>query len=235
MADVSNIINQYILYRKQSNKEKAQHIDPYPTENDHGSLRTMFPSKSESKQIVGNIAINVKYVPSTSDIPVNNLYYVESTKQYAINIAGIIIKGDLSNIVDYQTPNSARCEYGIDCRSFKKGQPCKYYHDPEDYLKLGFKCPESATRNFTVGSWLYSKNKRPKTYFTRHIGSKDSILDDLATLKKLQYREEISNREGQLIHDLLIYTKFQVLKYDKAINLFFGHLHKVDINAADLF
>ena len=31
------------------------------------------------------------------------------------------------------------------------------------------------------------------------------MIYDLNTLKRVQYREEITNREGQLIHDLLIY------------------------------
>lgn len=204
IADVSNIINQYILYRKH-NKNREM-LDPYPTENDHAVLRTKYPAKEESKDIIGDIKLPVKIVENLSDIPVSNLYYVNTLKQYAINIAGVTIKGGLANIVDYQTEKSARCEYGIECKSFKKNGTCKYFHDSEDYIKLGISIPENGnTRNFTIGSWLYSRNRRPKTYFTRHIGSKDALLNDLSMLKKIQYREEISNREGQLIHDLLIY------------------------------
>jgi hypothetical protein len=208
MADVSNIINQIILHRKviiPANRKTLKSIDPYPTENDHAVLRSIYPDPKESKQIIDDIKIQVKSVPSVLEIPINYIYYIENLKQYAININGVIIKGGLSNIVNYQTEKSARCEYGIECKRFKKDTTCKYYHDSEDYIKLDKSVPDDNIRNYTVGSWMYSKNKRPKTYFTRHVGSKDMIIYDLDMLKKVQYREEISNREGQLIHDLLIY------------------------------
>ena len=211
IADVSNIINQLIMYRKSilpvNDKKSLNNIDPYPTENDHAVLRMVYQNKDESKYIIDKISLPVKIVDNISEIPVNNLYYISSIKQYAINIAGIIIKGNLANIVNYQTEKSARCEYGVECKSFTKSKTCKYYHDPEDYIKLNLPVPEENDniRNFTVGSFLYSKNRRPKTYFTRHVGSRDTLTYDLDMLKTVQYREEVSNREGQLIHDLLIY------------------------------
>jgi hypothetical protein len=208
IADVSNIINQIILHKKAiipiNNIRTLSPIDPYPTANDHAVLRTIYPLKQESKTIIDDISIPVKIVEDVSHIPINNIYYINSLKQYAINIAGVVIKGNLSNIVEYQTEKSARCEYGTECKSFKKLTNCSYYHDPEDYIKLNLPVPNHI-RNFTVGSWIYSKSKRPKTYFTRHIGNRKTLLYDLSLLKTIQYREEISNREGQLIHDLLIY------------------------------
>lgn len=205
LADISNIATR-VISRKlaMSGKEHSQKniIVTYPTENSHASLRTMEPK--ETVHITKEIAIPAKVVETCAELPVNNLYYVNNIKQFAININGVIIKGNLGNLVEYQTEQSAKCEYGIDCKSFKKNLTCTYYHDPEDYIKLKQPVPD-VTRNFTVGSWLYSKNKAPRTYFTRHLGSKDRLNYDLNTLKKVQYREEISNREGQLIHDLLIY------------------------------
>lgn len=205
LADISNIATR-VLNRKLSiaNKEpnKKNNVITYPTENDHASLRVMNPEEVIS--ITKDISIPAKVVETCAELPVNNLYYVNNIKQFAININGVIIKGNLGNLVEYQTEQSAKCEYGIDCKSFKKNLTCSYYHDPEDYIKLKQPVP-AVTRNFTVGSWLYSKNKAPRTYFTRHLGSKDRLNYDLNTLKKVQYREEISNREGQLIHDLLIY------------------------------
>jgi hypothetical protein len=87
----------------------------------------------------------------------------------------------------------------------KEPEPCKYYHDVRDYQSNNKPVPIDNHRNFTVGSWIYSKTKNPRTYFARHLGSKDRLLYDLQTLKYVQYKNEISNREGQLIHDLLIY------------------------------
>lgn len=224
IADVSNIATRLLHRKKEAKKNvntKSQTlqkttrvIDPYPTEFDHATLRTLYPEKE--MPIINNISIPVKIVESLSEIPVTNLYYVPKLNQYAINVNGVILKGNLGNLVEYQTENSARCEYGVECRSFTKKTKCPYYHDPEDFIKHGLPVPNT-TRSFTIGSWLYSKNRNPRTYFTRHLGSKDRLIYDLHNLKKVQYREEISNREGQLIHDLLIYmilnTKGLLEKY----------------------
>lgn len=201
ISDVSNITAR-LLHRKKTAKKIIKHIDPYPTEYDHATVRTLNPTTS--LDLIPSISVPVKTVETAAEIPVSDLYYVNSLKQFAFNINGIIVKGNLGNLVEYQTENSARCEYGVECRSFEKGIACPYYHDPEDFIKHNLPVP-NVTRNFTIGSWLYSKNKNPRTYFTRHLGSKSRLAYDLSTLKKVQYREEISNREGQLMHDLLLY------------------------------
>lgn len=206
IADVSNIATR-ILNRKKATKrntsvKSSKVIDPYPSEFDHVTLRTLYPEKEVT--IVNNISVPVKIVETLSDIPVTYMYYIPKLNQFALNVNGVILKGNLGNLVEYQTENSARCEYGVECRSFTKKIKCPYYHDPEDFIKHNLPVPDDV-RSFTIGSWLYSKNRNPRTYFTRHLGSKDSLSYDLHNLKKVQYREEISNREGQLIHDLLIY------------------------------
>ncbi len=203
LANVSNIINRAALTkRRNKDLDVSPHINPYPTENDIGTLRSLNPI--ESKEVAAGISVPVRIVETINDIPASNIYYVNELNQYAINIAGIVIRGNLGNIVDYKTENSAKCEYGINCKSFTNKTQCPYYHDPLDYKHHKISKPNNI-RNFTTGSWIYSKKKTPRTYFTRHIGSGDRLIYDLKTLKKVQYREEISNREGQLIHDLLIY------------------------------
>jgi hypothetical protein len=207
LADVSNLINRIITCKKKithSITYDRNIIDPYPTSNDHATLRLVYGKADESKEIVNNIKLLTKTVETLSDIPISSLYYVNSIKQYAININGIVISGNLANIVEYQCEQSARCEYGINCRSFKKQIPCKYYHDYNDWIKLKLPVPEQ-TRNFTIGSFVHSNSKKPSCYFTRHIGSKATLLHDIAMLKTIQYIDEVNNREGQLIHDLLIY------------------------------
>lgn len=203
ILDKSNTtVDKSITLDKSNTTKPNKFLDPYPTMEDHGTLRTLYPE--EKKAVVGDLFIPIRTVSNTSEIPVSNLYYVDSLKQYAINVNGIIIKGELGNIVDYKTKNSNRCEYGTECKSFNKDKGCSYYHPPEDYIK-NKKPVQTTDRNFTAGSWIYSKTKTPKTYFCRHMGSKDRVMYDLNTLKKVQYREEIFNREGQLVHDLLIY------------------------------
>jgi len=207
LANVSNIANRVVIKKRRTKRATMAEVvkgavDPYPEENDVGSLRSLNPV--ESKELIKGVSIPVKIVKTTKEIPHTSLYYVEELKQFALNVEGVVIRGNLGNIVDYQTECSAECEYGVNCKSFKNGTECPYYHDPLDYKANGVPIPDR-TRNFTVGSWVYSKKKTPKTYFTRHLGSKDRMIYDLNTLKRVQYREEISNREGQLIHDLLIY------------------------------
>lgn len=214
MADVSNIVNQLLLRKKNANIDRDI-VDPYPTERDHAVMRVKYPTTP--KEIIDDIALPITNVNTIAEIPVSHIYYVKDLKQYAINIEGVVVKGNLSNIVEYQTAKTARCEYGTQCKSFakitnkvdnknnNKIHECKYYHDPEDYLQLGLPVPDNNVRNFTVGSWIYAKDKRTKTYFARHVGNRATLLADISMLKKIQYREEISNREGQLIHDLLIY------------------------------
>jgi len=202
LADVANVINQLALQKK-TTKSMSSAVDPYPTENDHAVLRTTEPETHRT--ILDKIKIPVKTVNELKEIPVNHIYYVKELKQYAINVAGTVIKGNLGNIVNYQTECTARCEYGVKCKSFDRGEPCKYYHDPEDFIARGKEVPDRV-RNYTAGSWIYTKNKRSKkTYFARHVGNRETMLYDLAMLRRLQYREEIANREGQLIHDLLTY------------------------------
>jgi hypothetical protein len=198
LADTANIITRLTHMKKKEIKT----IDPYPYENDHAVLRTLY--SDDKKEIVDNVKIPIKKVEFIKDLPIHNLYYVDSLKQYAININGIVIKGNLGNIVNYRDKYSSRCEYGVHCKSFKNKKECNYYHDPEDYLYHKQPVPE-IVRNYTAGSWIYCNKKNINTYYTRHIGSKDKILYDLALLKKTQYIEEVSIREGQLIHDLLIY------------------------------
>lgn len=222
MADVSNIINKLKLYKKQQ-KRNANYtsesntnrlVNPYPAETDHAVIRAVYPPKPLLRNIAEGVNISVNTVDTIRDIPVSHIYYVKDLKQYAINIDGIIIKGCLSSITSYQAKNTARCEYGIKCKSFIKDGTCTYYHEPEDYLKLNMLVPDEHknTRNFTVGSWIHASNSDKSTvknyknsYFMRHIGNKSTLSYDLSKLKKSQFREEIANREGQLIHDLLIY------------------------------
>lgn len=226
LANIANIGTRVVNRKRKSKKSdivevikemtSKKYLDPYPSDLDIGTIRSLNPL--ESIEVIKNIRVPIVRVNTSKDIPVSNLYYINDVKQFAINVEGIVIRGDIGNIVKYQTEQSAECEYGVNCKSFKKKSKCKYYHDPTNYIYHNLPIPDN-TRNFTVGSWIYSKKKMPKTYFTRHVGSRDSMVHDLDNLKKIQYREEIYNREGQLIHDLLVYmilnSKGYIKKYEQ--------------------
>jgi hypothetical protein len=197
MADISNIANEIILYKKEGAAVKT--INTYPSENDHATISTLYAD--EFKEPHPGIKVPVKVVKTLAQIPKQHLYYVENIKSYAVNIGGVCLRGGLANYSHYQEPYTARCEYGTQCKNIAL---CKYYHEPEDYLRLHLEVPDRP-RNFTIGSYIYSKKKTPSAYFTRHIGGKSTLEEDFLTLKQVQFREEIATREGQLIHDLLIY------------------------------
>jgi hypothetical protein len=215
MADVSNICNHHLLRKKKSGYI-PKYVDPYPKSTDYGVLNMQFPRAHTT--ILPEIKIPVKIVKQPHEVPPISLYYISSLRQYAININGILIKGNIANIKPPGNPLTTKCQYGINCKSFIKKQECKYYHDPEDYIKMGLSPPDRV-RNFTPGSWIYSRTLTPKTYFCRHTGSYDTLEIDIRNLRKVQYQDEISNREYQLIHDLLIYltlcSKGLVPKYAK--------------------
>jgi hypothetical protein len=210
IADISNSMNQLLLY-KTNNKERKNIIDPYPTPTRHSLLRAEYPLSESSIKINERLPpVTIKKVNSIGEIPISPLYYIAPIDTFAININGIVIKGTPSNIVPYGTGKSALCQYGLECNSLKKRKEnpkcdCKYFHPTEDYIKMNTIPPRPNTRNFTVGSYIYTKNKAAKTGFMRHVGSIDTIAEDIFKLRQIQYKEEINNREGQLIHDLLIY------------------------------
>lgn len=206
MADISNLCNRFLIQRdKQISINKC--IETYPRYTDHAVIS--LHNTDTSMTIIDDIKFPIKIVNRIEDIPQNiSLYYIENLKQYAISINGIIIKGNLANICHYKCEKSARCEYGIECKTFLKNRKCNYYHEPEDYIKLGWTPPTNERRNFTVGNWIYSgvkKDLKKNPYYTRHVGSADCLIQDMKLLTQLQYRDEIFNRESQLMHDVLIY------------------------------
>ncbi len=208
MSDVSNYINNLFNTKKTifpiKQLKPINYIDPSPNEYTYGTIKSIYTDKHKCKKITDEISLQVKTVKNINDIPASNLYFIEDLQQFAINIEGIIIKGNLGNIVPYQEENTTRCEYGTMCKNFINNKKCKYYHEPEDYLSLNLPI-STEVRNFTNGSFMHCNNKKYKNYYTRHVGSRNTLDFDIKSLQNTQYKEEIFNRSGQLIHDLLIY------------------------------
>ena len=192
LADVSNIaVN---IHNRKKDKKLYNIIDPYPGDYDSFILRTLY--NKSCVNITKNIDLNVINVESINDIPVSNLYYIKNLEQFAINIDGVILRGNIGNITEKESNGSFICDYGKNC----KNAECTFYHDPADKKVSKFQ-----RRNFTVGSWIYSPNQKKKNGFCRHVGNYSSLDMDIANLKKMQYNNEIQNREHQTIHDILIY------------------------------
>lgn len=203
LANVSNVCTK-IKRARSKIEDVPKYIDPYPKTGDHTILRTAFPK--DTQQITKRIRLPIVRVEQLEDIPMHPLYYIEQYKQFAINVNGIILRGNIGNLEEYQGHKTARCEYGAQCTSINN---CKYYHDPTDYKKDIV--PQ--TRNFTVGSFIYTRNLNPKTYYARHVGSLDTLEQDISKLKTRQFRDEMNTRQDQLMHDLLILLVLHSLGY----------------------
>ena len=199
MADVSNEINQIAIFKKKqletqnTNRQSAvKYINPYPQSRDHAVVRVKYAD--QEREIAPNISIPIRIVDTEASIPVTHVYYVKELETYAINIDGVLIKGEVCDILPYGSARTAMCSYGSAC---KKKLVCQYYHE-NDGLR----------RAFTPGSWIYNPvalRNRPAKYYTRHIGNSASLSVDMKLMSKSHYAEEVKTRECQLIHDLLIY------------------------------
>lgn len=204
IADVANIINHHRIIKKSivGGPITELPVNPFPTENSHAIMRRLY--STQHTNIIPGINVSAITVKSLSHIPVSNLYYVEDIGQFAVNVNGVNIRGTIGDIVNglevHTKEAIARCQWGAECKNLNTS--CKYYHDPEHFIKRKLPIPENNRRNFTVGSWLHTKSPSNKS---RHIGGRQSLLIDLCLLKKTHYLEEILTREDQLIHDLLIY------------------------------
>jgi len=197
LADVANMCKEFIPNKDINTITK---VDPLPTAEDHSISRCYM--KTEKKSLVDDLTINVNVVNSIDLIPVSNLYYVNDINQFAVNINGIVIKGNLAIIKNKKSKKSKQCSHGIKCDQIKNNK-CLYYHPPDDYKKLSLKIPED-NRVFSPSSWVYNGNKNKK--YIRKLGGKNTIVEDLKYIKKTNDFNELFNREGQLIHDILLYN-----------------------------
>lgn len=181
MADICNSITQSSFMVKKIN---SVDFETYPSPTDHVCMR--FSNRDF-----------VKEVDSVDKIPISNLYYVRPLKQYAINIGGIVIKGNLAEISNGQIAQKTfPCRKGQQCLELKNNM-CPFYHVPEDYLNN--KLEVKNDRVLSNVSWIYDPTSHKNT---RKIGGKSTIDADLLRIKSLD--AEISTREFQLIHDLLV-------------------------------
>lgn len=194
LSDISNYITR-ILSNNFININNNI-LDPYPSSRDHAILRI----NSAKKKYINNNTVPVIEVENENDIPVNYLYYIKNIKQYAINIFGINIKGNISHLVNYGDKKIEKCKYGIDCKTIDK---CNYYHDPYDFVKLGLDIPDNNIKNITNGNLIYNTKKKKSNM--RLIGDINTLDNDLISISKDEYDRELLNREYMIINDLIMY------------------------------
>ena len=163
-------------------------------------------------------------VDNVHDIPETPLYYISGLNQYAINIGGMLLRGNIGNIYNSGkiTNNSTNitnlvyCKHKNQCQKLLSGQLCKYYHDPTELLQLKDSGVISATtyksqnkpRNFSNTSWLYTEYpEKARNEHMRHFGSGDT-LGQYIQLLKIQDNKRIAlykkNYTDQCMHDILV-------------------------------
>jgi len=204
LADVANACKDFL---PNTDINEITNIDPMPDKDDHVISRTMI--NENNKNLVDEIEVPVITVESEVMVPVSNIYYIRDINQYAVNIQGTLIKGGLLDIKHKPQINSRRCHKKDTCINLKNNT-CEFYHPSTDYITNGLNIP-SKTRVLSPASWVYCKKNKK---YTRKIGGVSTITNDIKSLTKNSYTEELHNRESQLIHDILVY---QILHKNKLL------------------
>lgn len=258
MADISNIVGMFI--KAKDPKAEIDLIDPYPEYDDWTKIYNKYSTKK--KQLTKDIGVRVKIVHRPEDIPNHPLYYIEPLNQFAISVNGIILRGNIGNVVPPDSSYLHKCRYGNNCNDIVN---CRYFHDPYQIFRMKeirrnlqrnmkyAQITETAETaevtdnvdivdssmsvhvenehktnntkstpvalsdidigslkniqpNFTQASFMYTPKINKKTNSMLHIGSKDTLYDDIHRVLLNQVApQELDVRNYQIMHNLLIY------------------------------
>lgn len=166
---------------------------------------------------------NIIKVNAITDIPETSLYWIESLQQFAINIGGMVLRGNIGNIYNSNRINRNSsignviyCKHKNSCDSLLSGKVCKYYHDPVDLLNLKISGlintiqleQQRQPRNFINTSWIYTEYPEQHSNSNmRHFGSLDTLNHSIQLIKlQPSSRNNIKckNYADQCIHDILV-------------------------------
>lgn len=168
---------------------------------------------------------NIIEVQSISDIPKSPIYWIKPINQYAINLGGLILRGNIGNIYNYNYikkiginnfKNLIYCKHENNCPDLLSGKICKYYHDPIYLLSLkdlGILSNQKyneilKSKNHINTSWIYTEYPEKNSNANmRHFGSYDTLKHfiQLAKIEKTKrIKTYIQNYKDQCIHDILV-------------------------------
>lgn len=187
LRDVSNIWAMFANFRFR-NCEHSE-VQTYPRADGHAELRV--PAESD---------FAVQTVSTAAEIPVARLYFVADEQTHAINVNGLVVRGNLATIDNDKLDQTAACKFGSSCNNIPN---CTYYHAGCDFIACGLPVPAGNTRNFTVGSWIHTQRRQVK--HARRVGNGDTLEADMAKYSRGELATETATREGQLMHDVLVY------------------------------
>lgn len=211
MLKLLNTVSQQIqLIKLKLNKYKQQDIVTMSYTDKLTIAEELIPKNKKNIICVENII----------DIPQTPLYWVNSTKQYAINLGGMILRGNIGKIYNKNIilknnnlSNIIYCNKGKNCPNILKEQYCKFYHDPLELLELKnnceisekFYCQQIAPKNFTNTSWIYTDYpEKSNNLYMRTFGSGDTLAHYIKLAKLTGDPINKSNYSDQTIHDILV-------------------------------
>lgn len=206
VADVSNNISRLRKFRCAQYGQTTIAVEP-----SDGAVSQLRLLKEPSMpmtivQCMPHISVPVIRVKCRAEISPSPLYYVENEKQFAVDIAGCLVAGDIGNIYARGGDRTAACFARQHCAAVRDGRVCEFWHDPRDYLAVGHSVPDDHHRNFTVGSFVYSSAVEKRGKSARHVGDRHRLLLDMYRLATRDYNDEIWCRESQLMHDILTFV-----------------------------
>lgn len=174
-----------------------------------------------SEEFLEKAHTNIVEVNSLLDIPEMPIYWVSSLKQYAVNLGGMVLRGNIGNIYNASMVSKNKnlsgliyCKNGNSCDKILSGRPCKYYHDPLELQKLKTTGlvdqigAQSNSRNFINTSWMYTEYpEKLSNANMRHFGSRE-CLKQYIQLAKIEDNPRITtyckNYADQCMHDILV-------------------------------
>jgi len=142
---------------------------------------------SKKKQIPAAPGLSIwSNIASTiTELPDNPIYFIKDSNQFAICINGVLLKGNIGNILDSGTVKTRIKE--CSCNS----ELCDNYH-PKN---------KDEVRNFTSDSFVYSTGKLTRRNVNmRTIGSRNTLYSDLQQKGIRNYQLF----KDQIMHDILV-------------------------------
>jgi hypothetical protein len=163
---------------------------------------------NNTKEVAPGVKLhNINVVYDESSIPNTQLYWLESSREFAVKIAGCVFRGHIGEI--YPTTNKRSgtakslfknvtyCKHGAKCQNILS--KCSFYHDPK--LLEADEIKDQQIKNYTNGNWVYSDEpKNSQTDMMRHIGSRNRLMFDL----KSTNGRDFDNWMRQTIHCILV-------------------------------
>lgn len=124
-----------------------------------------------NKELIPMNNTNIICIDDITEIPIMPIYWINSLKQFGINLGGMILRGNIGNIYNKniilknnKLSNIIYCNKQNKCTNILKQNYCKFYHYPLELIILKnneiiteeFYNKQLSSRNFINTSWIYT-------------------------------------------------------------------------------